>query len=36
MDKGKKEESFDPIMMEKDQIKEIMETVGRMWRGVPY
>jgi hypothetical protein len=36
MDKGKKEESLDPIMMDKDQIKWIMETIGRMHSGVPY
>jgi hypothetical protein len=36
MDKGKKEESLDPIMMEEDQIKKIMETTRRMCSGVPY
>jgi hypothetical protein len=35
-DIGKKEDSLDPIMMDKDQIKRIMETVGRMCNGVPY
>jgi hypothetical protein len=35
-DKGKKEEALDPIMMDEDQIKWIMETVGRMRNGVPY
>jgi hypothetical protein len=36
MDKGKKEEALDPIMMEEDQIKQIMETTGRTCSGVPY
>ena len=36
MDKGKKEEDFDPIMIEEDQIKKIMETTGKMRSGVPY
>jgi hypothetical protein len=36
MDKGKKEEALDPIMMEEDHIKKIMETNGRMHSGVPY
>jgi hypothetical protein len=36
MDRGKKEEALDPIMMEEDQIKQIMETTGRMRSGVPY
>jgi hypothetical protein len=36
MDKGNKEEALDPIMMEEDQIKKIMETTGRMHSGVPY
>jgi hypothetical protein len=36
MDKGKKEEALDPIMMEEDQIKQIMETTGRTRSGVPY
>jgi hypothetical protein len=38
MDKGKKEEALDPIMMEEeeDQIKQIMETAGRTCSGVPY
>jgi hypothetical protein len=36
MDKGKKEEALDPIMMEEDQIKQIMETTGRTHSGVPY
>jgi hypothetical protein len=29
MDKGKKEESLDPIMMEEYQINKIMETKGK-------
>jgi hypothetical protein len=36
MDKGKKEEALDPIMMEEDQIKKIMETTGRTHSGAPY
>jgi hypothetical protein len=36
MDKGKKEEALDPIMMEEDQIKQIMETTGKTRSGVPY
>jgi hypothetical protein len=36
MDKGKKEEALDPIMMEEYQIKQIMETVGRTRSGLPY
>jgi hypothetical protein len=36
MDKGKKEEALDPIMMDEYQIKEIMATVQRMHSGVPY
>jgi hypothetical protein len=36
MDKGNKEESMDPIMMEEDQIKKIMATTGKMRSGVPY
>jgi hypothetical protein len=36
MDKGKKEEAMNPIMMEEDQIKKIMETTGRTCNGVPY
>jgi hypothetical protein len=36
MDKGKKEEALDPIMMEEYQIKKIMETYGRMHSGAPY
>jgi hypothetical protein len=36
MDKGKKEEALDPIMMEEDQTKKIMETIGKTHSGVPY
>jgi hypothetical protein len=36
MDKGNKEEALDPIMMEEDQIKQIMETSRRTRSGVPY
>jgi hypothetical protein len=36
MDKGKKEEAIDPIMMEEDHIKQIMETTGKTRSGVPY
>jgi hypothetical protein len=36
MDKGNKEEDLDPIMMDEDQIKKIMETPGRTHSGVPY
>jgi hypothetical protein len=36
MDKGKKEEALDPIMMEEDQINSIMEAYGRTRSGVPY
>jgi hypothetical protein len=36
IDKENKEESLDPIMMEEDNIKNIMETNGRMRSGVPY
>jgi hypothetical protein len=35
-DKGKKEESLDPIMMDDDQIKQIMVTDGNTCSGVPY
>jgi hypothetical protein len=34
MDKGKKEE-MDPIMMEEDQIKNLMETTRKTCSGVP-
>ena len=36
MDKGKKEEALDPIMMEEDRIKKIMATAGKMHNRVPY
>jgi hypothetical protein len=36
MDKGNKEEALDPIMMEDDHIKNIMETTVKMHSGVPY
>ena len=36
MDRGKKEEALDPIMMEEDQTKKIMEIAGRMHSGLPY
>jgi hypothetical protein len=35
-DKEKKEETLDPIMMDEDQIKWIIETAGRKRSGVPY
>jgi hypothetical protein len=35
MDKRKKE-AMDPIMMDEDQIKKIMETTGNTCSGVPY
>jgi hypothetical protein len=36
MDKGKKKEAMDPILMEEDQIKQIMENFGKTRNGVPY
>jgi hypothetical protein len=36
MDKGKNKEAMDPIMMEEDQIKKILEIAGNMCSGVPY
>jgi hypothetical protein len=36
MDKGKKEEPLDPIMMDDDHIKWIMATTIKMRSGVPY
>jgi hypothetical protein len=36
VDKGKKEEPLDPIMMDDDQIKRIMATAGKTRSGVPY
>jgi hypothetical protein len=35
-DKGKKEEALEPIMMDEDQIKWIMVTIGKTCSGVPY
>jgi hypothetical protein len=35
MDKGKKEEELDLIMMEEDYINKIMATIGRMRSGAP-
>jgi hypothetical protein len=36
MDKGKKDEALDPIMMEEYQINQIMAIAGKMHNGVPY
>jgi hypothetical protein len=36
MDKRKKKDSMDPIMMEEDQIKYIVEKVGKTRSGLPY
>jgi hypothetical protein len=36
MDKGKKKEAMDQIMMEEDLIKKIMEKFGKTHSGVPY
>ena len=36
LDKGKKEEPLDPIMMDDDQIKWIMVIAGKTCSGVPY
>jgi hypothetical protein len=36
MDKGKKKEAMDPIMMEEDQINQIMEKYGKMHNKIPY
>jgi hypothetical protein len=36
MDKGNKEEALDPITMDEDQIKKIMEIARRTCSGVPY
>jgi hypothetical protein len=36
MDKGKKEEHLDPVMMDDNQIKRIMEIAGKTHSGVPY
>jgi hypothetical protein len=36
MDKGKKKRAMDPIMMEEDHIRKIMETTGKSRSGAPY
>jgi hypothetical protein len=36
MDKGKQKEAMDPIMMEEDQIKQIMEKAGNTCSEIPY
>jgi hypothetical protein len=36
MDKGKKKEAMDLIMMEEDQIKHIITTTRKMGSGAPY
>jgi hypothetical protein len=36
VDKGKKEKALDPIMIDEDQIKRIMETTRKTRSGVPY
>ena len=36
IDKGKKKEAMDPIMMDEDQIKQIMEKARKMHSGLPY
>jgi hypothetical protein len=36
VDKGKKEEALDPIMMDDDQINRIMATARNTRSGVPY
>jgi hypothetical protein len=36
MDKGKKKEAMDPIMMEEDHIRQIMEKSRKTRGGVPY
>jgi hypothetical protein len=36
VDKGKKEEALDPIMMDEDQVKKIMATAGKTCSGLPY
>jgi hypothetical protein len=36
MDKGKKKDSLDPIMMEEYQIKKIMVKYGKTRSGIPY
>jgi hypothetical protein len=36
MYKGNKKEAIDPIMMEEDQIKKIMEKAGKTHNRIPY
>jgi len=36
MDKGKQKEVMDPIMMDEEKIKEIMDKVGKICSGRPY
>jgi hypothetical protein len=36
MHKGNKKDSMDPMMMEENQIKKIMEKDGKTRSGVPY
>jgi hypothetical protein len=36
VDKGKKEEALEPIIMDQYQIKRIMEIAGKMHSRVPY
>jgi hypothetical protein len=36
MDKGKKKKAMDPIMMEEDKLKKIMENTGKTCNGIPY
>jgi hypothetical protein len=36
MDKGKQKEAMDPIMMDEDQTKKIMEKYGMMCSSRPY
>jgi hypothetical protein len=36
MDKGKKKEVMDPIMIEEDHMKHIMEKYGKLRNEVPY
>jgi hypothetical protein len=36
LDKGRKKEPLDPIMMDDNQIKQIMATTGNTCSGVPY
>jgi hypothetical protein len=35
-DKGNNKEALDPIMMDDNQIKRIMETAGKTHSGIPY